>query len=89
MNYVQPTVAGILGLGLPELMVIVALLAVLAAPVVLVVWLIMRGTGKSQASPVSSSAHKKCPDCAEFVLSEARVCKHCGYKFEAEMAGRV
>jgi hypothetical protein len=24
---------------------------------------------------------KKCPDCAETVLAEARVCKHCGYRF--------
>lgn len=24
--------------------------------------------------------HVKCPDCAEFVRMEARVCKHCGCK---------
>jgi uncharacterized protein UPF0547 len=24
---------------------------------------------------------KKCPDCAETVLSDAKVCKHCGYRF--------
>lgn len=24
--------------------------------------------------------HIKCPDCAEFVKREARVCKHCGCK---------
>jgi hypothetical protein len=24
---------------------------------------------------------KKCPDCAETVLADARVCKHCGYRF--------
>jgi hypothetical protein len=24
---------------------------------------------------------KRCPDCAEFVRAEARVCKHCGYRF--------
>jgi ribosomal protein S27E len=27
------------------------------------------------------AAAKKCPDCAETVLSDARVCKHCGYRF--------
>lgn len=27
------------------------------------------------------AATKKCPDCAETVLSDARVCKHCGYRF--------
>jgi Uncharacterised protein family UPF0547 len=26
-------------------------------------------------------AKKQCPDCAEIVLAEARVCKHCGYRF--------
>jgi len=25
---------------------------------------------------------KKCPDCAETILADARVCKHCGYRFE-------
>lgn len=25
---------------------------------------------------------KRCPDCAEAVQPEARVCKHCGYRFE-------
>jgi hypothetical protein len=24
---------------------------------------------------------KKCPDCAETVLADAKVCKHCGYRF--------
>lgn len=26
------------------------------------------------------STHVKCPDCAELVRKEARVCKHCGCK---------
>src|SRR4051812_19221764 len=26
-------------------------------------------------------ATKPCPDCAETVLADARVCKHCGYRF--------
>jgi len=30
---------------------------------------------------VATSATKKCPDCAETVLADARVCKHCGYRF--------
>jgi hypothetical protein len=25
---------------------------------------------------------KRCPDCAEVVLAEAKVCKHCGFRFE-------
>lgn len=28
-----------------------------------------------------SPTQKKCPDCAETVLYDARVCKHCGYRF--------
>ena len=27
-------------------------------------------------------ATKDCPDCAETVLAEARICKHCRYRFE-------
>jgi hypothetical protein len=26
-------------------------------------------------------ATKKCPDCAETILKDAKVCKHCGYRF--------
>lgn len=26
----------------------------------------------------TSATHVKCPDCAELILIEARVCKHCG-----------
>jgi hypothetical protein len=32
-------------------------------------------------APQADSATKKCPDCAETVLADARVCKHCGYRF--------
>jgi len=27
---------------------------------------------------------KKCPDCAELVRADARVCKHCGHRFASE-----
>jgi hypothetical protein len=27
------------------------------------------------------SETKKCPDCAETILADAKVCKHCGYRF--------
>jgi len=30
----------------------------------------------------TSETHVKCPDCAELVRREARICKHCGAKLE-------
>lgn len=38
---------------------------------------LQRDAGLSLGQPV-----KRCPDCAESVLAEARVCKHCGYRFD-------
>ena len=37
------------------------------------------------SKPVSNgpAEKKQCPDCAETVLRGARVCKHCGYRFDA------
>lgn len=31
----------------------------------------------------SEASTKKCPDCAETILADAKVCKHCGYRFDA------
>jgi hypothetical protein len=30
---------------------------------------------------LADEATKKCPDCAETILDDAKVCKHCGYRF--------
>jgi len=39
-------------------------------------------TMASPATPPETQATtKKCPDCAETILADARVCKHCGYRF--------
>jgi hypothetical protein len=85
MKSLPPTVA-VLGLGLPELIVIATILAILAAVAVAVVWIVIavvrRGSGNPPHLP--SQAQKKCPDCAEFVRTEARVCKYCGYRFDVE-----
>lgn len=35
----------------------------------------------SNAPAPAKAATKKCPDCAETVLADAKVCKHCGYPF--------
>jgi hypothetical protein len=35
----------------------------------------------SGAPALVEAATKKCPDCAETVLADAKVCKHCGYRF--------
>ena len=37
-------------------------------------------------APPSPETHVKCPDCAEFVLREARVCKHCTCKLAPQTA---
>lgn len=36
----------------------------------------------SDAQQEGSPSMKTCPDCAELILVDARVCKHCGYRFE-------
>lgn len=33
-----------------------------------------------QAGTPHPDTHVKCPDCKEFILKEANVCKHCGCK---------
>lgn len=32
-------------------------------------------------SGMAATGKKKCPDCAETVLADAQVCKHCGFRF--------
>lgn len=45
--------------------------------------LMMRQAEKNPGSAPRSDRElkRKCPDCAEVVLADAKVCKHCGYRF--------
>lgn len=36
--------------------------------------------------PFDEAIEKGCPDCAESVLVDARVCRHCGYRFDSSSA---
>ncbi len=38
------------------------------------------------ASQAVNQQTKTCPDCAETILVNAKVCKHCGYRFDATKA---
>src|SRR5271166_2404068 len=40
-------------------------------------------SGPPAPTEVATNATRKCPDCAETVLADAKVCKHCGYRFAA------
>lgn len=40
----------------------------------------------SRREAPSQEQTKKCPDCAETVLSDAKVCKHCNYRFATKNA---
>jgi len=40
-----------------------------------------RASDDALVAAQADSATKKCPDCAETILADARVCKHCGYRF--------
>jgi hypothetical protein len=40
------------------------------------------GASRAVSGPTAVQAPtKKCPDCAETILADAKVCKHCGYRF--------
>lgn len=46
-----------------------------------IIALVWAATGNvSKHGTATPQTHVKCPDCAELVLRDARVCKHCGCK---------
>jgi hypothetical protein len=52
-----------------------AFLTLLLSPLVLLILLVLP---KLDPEAPSADTHVRCPDCAELVRREARVCKHCG-----------
>lgn len=68
-------------------------LAMLISPLLAVILLVLLPSLRSTPGGPTPDTHVKCPDCAELVLREARVCKHCGCRLapasgqEARAAG--
>jgi hypothetical protein len=63
-------------------------LAVIISPILAAIFLaVSKDLSKPALSPATAtndtpttSTHVTCPDCAEYVRKQARVCKHCGCK---------
>lgn len=56
------------------------LLACLVSPLLAGIFLLVSSNLATKAERPDPSTHVKCPDCAELVLAEAKVCKHCSCK---------
>lgn len=50
-------------------------LSMLLSPLIGLIFVLLLPNLKEAPNPTT---HVKCPDCAELVLKEAKVCKHCG-----------
>jgi hypothetical protein len=55
------------------------LLACIISPLLAVILVLALGSAtKADSNAPTALTHVKCPDCREFVLRDARKCKHCG-----------
>lgn len=60
------------------------LLSLVISPLLaFVLLLVLRNLKEDEGKP-NPNTHVRCPDCREFVLKEAKVCKHCGCKLIPE-----
>ncbi len=76
--------SALMGLGVGEILTIAVVIALVMGLTVLVLWAATIRTRSGLPARGPERAQKKCPDCAELILAEARVCKHCSYRFEAK-----
>lgn len=53
-------------------------LAMVISPLLALILLVLLPKLAGAGAAPTNKTHVKCPDCAELVLREARVCKHCG-----------
>lgn len=58
------------------------MLSVMFSPLIILLVVLAIGPAKAAGATApaepSPATHTRCPDCREFVLKEARKCKHCG-----------
>ena len=52
--------------------------ALVFSPLLAVIFLMLSRNLSEASDAPHPNTHVKCPDCAELVRSEAKVCKHCG-----------
>lgn len=71
--------AGSKGRGSGNWFVVAMLLSPLIALIFVAVMPNLKEQANLNAQP-NADTHVKCPDCAELVLKEAKVCKHCSCK---------
>ena len=56
------------------------ILSLFISPLMALLLLLFLRDIKDDEDKPHPNTHVRCPDCREFVLKEARVCKHCGCK---------